>query len=258
MPFEFDAKAYQQASAHQQEWGARLIDELDLTGSERILDVGCGDGRLTARLADLVPNGAVVGIDASAAMIEVARRHERGNLAVQLLDVTQSSFRDEFDIVFSNSTLHWVKDHVKLLALLHAALKTGGILRVQFAADGTATTFNRVAQDLMASERFHSSFADFEWPWYMPSITAYEDLVNRSPFTEASVWGEVVDRYFPNAEAMIGWIDQPSLVPFMQRVDTGTGSEFRDAVITRMIEEARRDDGTCFETFRRVNLCARK
>ena len=63
MAHEFDGKKYEAASAHQKEWGARLIQELSISGTERILDLGCGDGTLTAQLAALTPRGSVVGID---------------------------------------------------------------------------------------------------------------------------------------------------------------------------------------------------
>ncbi len=65
MTFEFDAEKYKAASAHQKEWGRKLISGLNLTGSERVLDLGCGDGGITAQLAECVPDGMVVGIDAS-------------------------------------------------------------------------------------------------------------------------------------------------------------------------------------------------
>jgi len=77
MTHEFDGKKYEKASAHQREWGTRLISELDLQGTERILDLGCGDGALSAQIADLVPDGEVVGIDASHGMIEAARSKVR-------------------------------------------------------------------------------------------------------------------------------------------------------------------------------------
>lgn len=74
MAHEFDGKKYAEASAHQKEWGMKLIQELSISGSERILDLGCGDGALTSQLAALT-QGTVIGIDASQGMIETARLH---------------------------------------------------------------------------------------------------------------------------------------------------------------------------------------
>lgn len=134
MPVEFDGERYRQASAHQKEWGARLIAELGLRGNEDILDLGCGDGVLTASLADAVPHGSVIGIDSSEGMIEVANGQHRHNLTFRLLDIFESGYRYEFDIVFSNATLHWIKNHSKLLTIVRRALKDGGVLRANFAA----------------------------------------------------------------------------------------------------------------------------
>lgn len=80
MDLEFDGKKYAQASAHQREWGLRVICELKLTGREWILDLGCGDGALTAQLASLVPDRLVVGVDSSESMIDTAMRHSLPNL----------------------------------------------------------------------------------------------------------------------------------------------------------------------------------
>ena len=77
-------------------------------------------------------------------------------------------------------------------------------------------------------------------------------------FGELQVWGENEDRFFPDAEMMIRWLDQPSLVPFMEFVDEKAKSSFREVVIERMIGETRQKDGKCFETFRRINVFARK
>ena len=65
MTHEFDGQKYEKASGHQKEWGEKLIEELHLQGKEKILDLGCGDGTLTAQLSKIVPNGEAVGIDAS-------------------------------------------------------------------------------------------------------------------------------------------------------------------------------------------------
>lgn len=258
MPFEFDGEKYARASAHQKEWGERLIDELKLGGCERILDLGCGDGAVTSRLAELVPHGSVLGIDASESMIKTALHHKKDNLSFVLKDINSFDFENEFDLVFSNATLHWIKDHDLLLNRVYRCLKKNGIARFNFAADGNCSHFFKVVGEAMHLPEYNKYFVDFEWPWFTPKIEEYEAIVRNCPFREVKVWGENADRYFPNAGAMTGWIDQPSLVPLLKCVGQADKQSFRDYVVGRMIEETRQEDGTCFETFRRVNLSARK
>jgi trans-aconitate 2-methyltransferase len=258
MGFEFDALGYQRASAHQQEWGQRLIAELELQGHERILDVGSGDGGLTRKLAAAVPRGSVLGLDASTRMVEAARVVECPNLRFVRMDVLDADFREEFDVVFSSATLHWVKDHGRLLDVLYRAVKPGGVLRLSFAGQGNCSRLIEILKELMVETAYEHAFRGFVWPWSMPDLESYGQLVREVPFASARVWGEVADRHFPSVEAMVGWIDQPSLVPFRQHLDTAMGERFRRDVIARMTGRTHEADGRCFETFRRINVLARK
>ncbi|NLW50915.1 MAG: methyltransferase domain-containing protein [Candidatus Brocadiaceae bacterium] len=256
MAHEFDGRRYEQASTHQKEWGAVLIAELALQGDECVLDLGSGDGTLTARIADLVPRGQVVGIDASQGMIDAALPKARPNLQFLRMDINEIDFQSRFDVVVSNATLHWVKDHRRLLANVRRALRPAGHVRFNFAGEGNCSHFFRVVREAMATERFALHFARFEWPWYMPPLEEYAALVAESGPGEARVWAENADRFFPDVDAMVRWVDQPSLVPFLARVPAGEKEALRAHVIRRMIEETRRPDGRCFETFRRINLSA--
>ncbi len=258
MAFEFDGKKYSKASAHQRGWGERLIKEIDLSGGERILDLGCGDGALTARLAELVPEGSVLGVDASKGMVDAAREHKHPNLSFRRADIEHIDFKSEFDVIFSNATLHWVKDHKSLLANVYIALKDDGLMRFNFAADGNCSSFFRVVKEVMRLGKYAAYFAQFEWPWYMPRPPEYKNLVKRLPFVGARVWGEKADRHFPSEEALTCWVDQPCIVPFLGCVKGKDKKPFRDEVCRRMVKATARDDGTFFETFRRVNVSARK
>ncbi|WP_225587700.1 class I SAM-dependent methyltransferase [Methylomonas fluvii] len=110
-----NAQDYAQNSQAQQQWAKELIAGMRLTGRETVLDLGCGDGKVTAEIAAIVDQGTVVGIDNSEAMIALAQRRypqtQHPNLAFQVMDAGNLSFAEQFDVVFSNAVLHWVKQH---------------------------------------------------------------------------------------------------------------------------------------------------
>jgi trans-aconitate 2-methyltransferase len=256
--FEFDGNKYKKASMHQKEWGNKIISELELIGNEEILDLGCGDGTLTKQLSDLVPKGRVLGIDSSQGMINTANEIKSHNLTFRLLSINDIDFIDEFDIIFSNATLHWVIDHKKLLSNSYKALKKNGLIRFNFAGDGNCSTFYAVIKDVMNMKEFKGNFMDFKWPWYMPKISKYKLLIDSCGFTNIEIWEENADRFFPSKDEMIKWIDQPSLVPFIKLIDGTQRAKFRNIVVNEMINKAEHDDGKCFETFRRINVYAKK
>jgi len=256
--FEFDGKAYRKASAHQKKLGMKILDGLPLSGGESVLDLGCGDGTLTKQLAELVPDGTVVGIDSAEAMIAAAKELEAGNLSFRRLDINDMVFDGEFDLVFSNATIHWVNDHERLLARCHAALRPNGMLRFGFAAKGNTGTLSGVIREVMQRPAYGDAFATFHWPWFMPTVEQYQELVRNAGFADADLWTEDVVRHFEAAEQMTAWIDQPVIIPFVRAVPEPLKQSFRDEVVEGMIAAARQPDGRFLETFNRMNLFARK
>lgn len=259
--FEFNGEKYKKASKHQKEWGNKLISQLQLKGNETILDLGCGDGVLTKELASLVPDGKVIGIDASEGMLEAAKTYHSGNLSFVKMDINDMSFPNEFDVIFSNAALQWVKDHKKLLKNSYTALKPCGIILWNFAGDGNCSNFFEVVKGKMMDERYKNYFTGFEWPWYMPSKNEYEQLVENFKFSKVDIFEENADRFFSDTDEMIRWIDQPSLVPFMKYIPVESKEAFRNEVIKEMIKKTKQSDqsdGRCFETFRRIKVSAIK
>ena len=149
--FEFDGEKYKTASIHQKEWGNKLISELKLEGNEKILDLGCGDGVLTEQLSLAVPNGNVLGIDASAGMIKTAEKIVKNNIKFQKDDINKIKYQNEFDVIFSNAALHWIKDHKKLLANTYNALKIHGIILWDFGGAGNCANLDRKSTRLNSS-----------------------------------------------------------------------------------------------------------
>lgn len=256
--FEFNGEKYKKASKHQKEWGNSLISELSLSGNEEILDLGCGDGGLTEQLAQLVPNGRILGIDASEGMIATAQKRVKSNLAFMQMDINTLDFENRFDVIFSNAALHWVNDHEKLLKNSFRALKDKGVILWDFAGDGNCSNFFAVVREKIQSEKYKQYFNDFEWPWYMPTKTDYEKILAHSDFSTYSITEINRDRFFSNTDEMVKWIDQPSIVPFIRLVPDEMKADFRDDIIKSMLERTLQADGTCFETFRRIHIKASK
>jgi trans-aconitate 2-methyltransferase len=256
--FEFDGEQYRKASTHQTEWGTDLINSMELAGDERVLDLGCGDGSLTARLAARVPSGQVLGIDASSGMIEAAIPLAADNLCFEQGEIEELDHDAEFDVIFSNAALHWIRDHRNLLERCHRALRPGGLLRLNFAAAGNCSHLNRVARHVMDFPGFRRHFSGFQWPWFMPALERYQQLLAETAFSRVQVSEQNRDRYFADTEAMTRWLDQPSLVPFLEHLPSGEQGAFRDNVVSEMIDLTMQPDGACFETFRRIDVQARR
>jgi len=256
--FEFNGNKYKQASAHQRAGGEKLIKDLNLSGDERVLDLGCGDGAITRQLADLIPSGSILGIDASKGMIETALYHKGDNLSFELKDINVLDYKNEFDLVFSNAALHWIKDHDSLLNNIYTSLKRNGSFIAKFAAKGNCAYFTQIVKEAMELPRFSKHFTDFDWPWFMPEVIEYESIMKQSPFREVNVWGGNADRYFSSPDEMIKWVDQPAIVPFLQHLGVANREPFRGHVIERLTEETIQNDGTCFEEFRTITVSAKK
>lgn len=110
----------------------------------------------------------------------------------------------------------------------------------------------------MELPEFVTWFKDFRWPWYTPKPEEYEALLSHTEFRNYKVWSENKDRYFPDEESIIGWIEQPSIVPFLAVLPADLKKLFRDAVVEGVIERTKKRDGTYFEIFRRVNVYAER
>jgi len=166
---DWNAERYHDIPAPQQAWGRKILDRLPLAGNERVLDLGCGTGRITGELAERVPDGVVVGIDSSEGMLDTARMWLAGRGArVRLVRADGASlpFRRAFDAVFSGATFHWIHDHAALFRSIVMALKPGGRLVAQCGGGPNLALLLGRAEALMRVERIADYFEDWTEPTY--------------------------------------------------------------------------------------------
>ncbi len=148
MTRDWDAATYDQVAGPQTRWGSVVLDRLPLTGDERVLDAGCGTGRVTELLAARLPRGHVVALDGSGAMIASARERLApfgDRIEYVMADLGRPLPLDEpVDAILSTATFHWVLDHDALFANLAAILRPGGLLVAQCGGVGNIATVGRV------------------------------------------------------------------------------------------------------------------
>jgi trans-aconitate 2-methyltransferase len=181
MAREWDADAYERLSAPQTRWGEAVVEWLDLAGHERVLDAGCGTGRVTERLLDRLPRGRVVALDGSLAMIERARER-LGDERVEyvLADLMEPlPLAQPVDAVLSTAAFHWVPDHSLLFRNLAAALHPGGQLAAQCGGAGNIASLESAVARLG-----HSFGGDHTFP----TVDQTRERLRAAGFVEVDVW----------------------------------------------------------------------
>ena len=231
----WDAADYHKHSSAQHAWANELIGKLALSGSEHVLDLGCGDGKITAEIAGMVPDGAVVGVDKSPEMIRFASEafptDGFPNLSFRVMDASSLSFDSEFDTVFSNATLHWVLDHGPVLGGIVRALKPGGRCLLQMAGKGNAQRFfETVLSGGPVREAWGRYFADLDFPYGFYSPEQYTPWLEDAGLTPVRVEIFPRDMTQQGADGLAGWM-RTTWLPYTQRIPEADRERFvADAV----------------------------
>ena len=265
----WNAADYAANSAVQQTWARELIARLKLRGDEHVLDVGCGDGKITAEIARAVPRGFVAGIDASAEMIGFARKSfppsQIPNLQFQICDarkINASEFlpriaperrsppRREsrrrsfqragsetgapFDLIFSNAALHWVDDHQAILRGMASVLKPGGRLSFPAAARATRRMFLWRLRPEMRLKRWRGFFRKMPTPYFFYAPEDYEKWLPRFGFKINTLKLAPKDATYAGADGFAAWL-RTTWLPYVQRVPENLREEFIAAVTERYV-----------------------
>jgi trans-aconitate 2-methyltransferase len=183
---EWQASEYNRQSSLQQAMADEHLRLLALNGSERILDLGCGDGKISAAIAQRVPSGSVLGVDPSRDMIAFASSHfgppAHANLRFEVADARQLPYRNEFDLVVSFNALHWVPEQDAALAAIHSALKPGGQANLRFVPQGPRKSLEDVIEEVRHLPEWSGHFAGFTKPFAHFTPDEYRAMAARNGF----------------------------------------------------------------------------
>jgi trans-aconitate methyltransferase len=235
-PAKWNAADYAANSSVQQTWARELIAKLKLRGHERILDVGCGDGKVTAEIARALPGGSATGVDASAEMIAFAQKtfpaKKNPNLTFHVMDARKIKFDRGFDLIFSNAALHWVDDHQAILRGAASVLSPGGRLVVSCGGRGNAHDVFVALRPELRLKRWRPFFRRMPKPYFFYSPEDYEKWLPRFGFNTIRVRLAPKDATYEGRDGFAAWL-RTTWLPYVQRVPEGLREKFIAAVAER-------------------------
>jgi trans-aconitate 2-methyltransferase len=181
---EWNAPGYARIARLQEAMAAEVLALLDLKGTERVLDLGCGNGKVTAEIAARLPEGSVVGVDSSAEMIAFAASHfaprVRPNLRFETADIRQLHFQQEFDLVVSFNALHWIPQQDVALGSIRSAMKANGSAQLRLVPAGKRKSLENVIEETRLSPRWVDYFHEFHDPYLHLTPEQYGALAERN------------------------------------------------------------------------------
>lgn len=193
----WDPDRYARNARFVSDLSAAVVELLNPLPGERILDLGCGDGVLTAKLVAI--GCSVVGVDGSAAQIEAARKL---GLDARVMDGEKLSFSSEFDAVFSNAALHWMRSPEAVIFGVWRALRPEGRFVAEFGGHGCVAKIKRALVDALNRRGLDGEAAV---PWYFPAVNEYSALLSKAGFSISTI--ALIPRPTPLPGDVTGWLE---------------------------------------------------
>lgn len=201
---------YEKNSSAQERAAEATLSRIELRGDESILDIGCGDGKITAKIAALVPQGSIKGIDSSPEMIDFARKRypstQFPNLSFSRVDAQNLDYNREFDLVLSFACLHWVKDHVAVIRGIKQSLKPAGKMIIQCGGRGIGDDIFTLTRMVMKGDKWSRYFQGYSNPHGIYGADDYHAWLKQIGLDEINVSVNAKDMVLPGRTGLEGFI----------------------------------------------------
>ncbi len=243
----WDPDAYNRFQREREQPFEDLFGLLRVRSGLRVIDLGCGTGRLTRQLADQLPDSDVLGIDASPQMLAAARELERPGMRFELRSIEDAS--GEWDVVLSHAAIQWLDDHVHLIPGLFALVRPGGQLAVQI-PDNYDSPGHRMIMETAADAPFHGALGGWSRKPPNLSIERYAELLYAYCGENFTVFARIYPVVLRDADALLDWSAGTALLPYLERLPADIRQSFKESCRRRLWDYY--PAGPIFYPFRRI------
>jgi len=250
----WDPKQYHKFQAERSAPFFDLLGLVEVRPNLNVVDLGCGTGELTRKLADSLPNSEVTGLDTSSQMLDAARAASFSSPRLRFEQGDQARLRGEWDLIFSNAALQWTENHAELIPRLYERLAAGGQIAVQVPSNHNHIS-HQIYRETAREEPFKSILKGFQR--YAPVLTIddYASLFFACGAEKIVVFEKVYPHVLEDSDAVVEWISGTALVPYFERLGEHK-EEFVNVLRTKM--SAALPKTPVFYPFRRTLFSARK
>jgi trans-aconitate methyltransferase len=241
------------------EFAMQSIQHIEINPDSRILDIGCGDGLITRKIAEKVTQGCIIGTDISQQMINHAneKHKEQKNLGFMQMDASKNIFKNQFDIITSFNCLHWIKDQRSALKGIAEAATDGAKIILLFSHK--KSLYHDMLDHICNSEKWKSHFKDYVNPRSFYTKESYQEMLEKEHLIVLSVVEKEMSYQFQDTTALKKFFNssmsQVTHLPIEKREEFL--SDFTSELVERLQREKRKDNSITFWCLE-VNATMRK
>lgn len=232
-----------------------LLGLLEVRPSLSLIDLGCGTGELTAKLAETLPASHVLGVDSSQEMLDKSRKADEATLDFECVSIEdQLKKEQQWDVVFSNAALQWVPDHETLFPQIISKIKPGGQLLVQMPAQHHNLT-NRLLNELATQEPYAAIYAGWNRVSPVLEIDRYAEMLFENGGKSIQVFKKIYPLVLDDVDALLTWVSGTALIPYLERLPETLRNRFREDYSALLIRHFPKTP--VFYPFKRILMAAR-